>query len=70
GSGNKLQEYGFVGLALFVMVPVPGTGVYVGSIVTYLFKMERGKAFIANTVGIFVSSLIVWSVAFFGKGLF
>ena len=70
GSGNKLKKYGFVGLALFVMIPLPGTGVYVGSIVTYLFNMERKKAFAANTVGIFISSLIVWSVTFFGKGLF
>ena len=60
GSGDKIQKYGFWGLLLFVMIPLPGTGVYAGSIATYLFKVERKKAFFANTVGIFLSSVIVW----------
>ncbi len=61
GSGDKIQKYGFWGLMLFVMIPLPGTGVYAGSIATYLFKIERNKAFWANTIGIFFSSLIIWS---------
>ncbi|MBQ0734247.1 COG2426 family protein [Aquimarina celericrescens] len=61
GSGDKIKKYGFWGLLLFVMIPLPGTGVYAGSIATYLFKIKRRKAFIANTVGIFLSSVIVWS---------
>lgn len=61
GSGTKIQKYGFWGLLLFVMIPLPGTGVYAGSIATYLFKMERRKAFTANAIGIFFSSVIVWA---------
>ena len=60
GSGDKIKKYGFYGLVFFVMLPVPGTGVYAGSIASYLFNFERKKAFIANTIGIFLSSLIVW----------
>lgn len=60
GSGNKIKQYGFLGVILFVMVPLPGTGVYAGSIAAYLFKMEKTKAFMANTIGIFLSSLIIW----------
>jgi len=60
GSGDKIKKYGFWGLLLFVMIPLPGTGVYAGSIATYLFKIKRRKAFVANTVGIFFSSVIVW----------
>lgn len=60
GSGNKIQKYGFWGLLFFVMIPLPGTGVYAGSIATYLFKIERKRAFMANVVGIFFSSVIVW----------
>lgn len=61
GSGNKIQKYGFWGLILFVMIPLPGTGVYVGSITTYLFKIERTSAFWANVIGITISSIIVWT---------
>ena len=63
GTGSKINRFGFFGLALFVMLPVPGTGVYAGSIAAYLFQIERKKAFLANAVGIFFSSLIIWSLA-------
>ena len=61
GSGNKIEKYGFWGLLIFVMIPLPGTGVYAGSIASYLFNIEKKKAFIANTFGIALSSLIVWA---------
>jgi len=61
GSGDKIKKYGFFGLVLFVMIPFPGTGVYAGSIATYLFKIEKQKAFWANAIGIFLSSVLVWS---------
>lgn len=64
GSGDKIKKYGFWGLIFFVMLPVPGTGVYAGTIATYLFKIERKKAFLANVIGIFFSSVIVWVVTY------
>ena len=70
GSKEQLQKYGYVGLAIFVMIPLPGTGAYAGSIAAYIFKMEYKKAFLANAIGITISSLIVWSVAYFGVSLF
>ena len=69
GSKENLRKYGYFGLALFVMVPLHGTGVYAGTIVAYLFKMDYKKAFLANAIGITLSSLIVWSITLFGQGL-
>ncbi|WP_430907348.1 COG2426 family protein [Maribacter sp. 2-571] len=66
GSGKNIRKYGFWGLIFFVMLPIPGTGVYAGSIASYLFKIERQKAFLANTIGIFFSSLIVWTMTLVG----
>ncbi len=62
GTGDKIKRFGFLGLAVFVMLPVPGTGVYAGSIAAYLFQIERKKAFLANAIGIFFSSVIIWSL--------
>lgn len=70
GAEDKIQKYGFWGLMLFVMIPVPGTGVYAGTIATYLFNIERKKAFAANTIGIFFSSVIVWLTFFYGFSFF
>ncbi|MFS4492230.1 COG2426 family protein [Maribacter sp. 2308TA10-17] len=69
GSGEKIKKYGFWGLIFFVMLPIPGTGVYAGSIASYIFKFERRKAFIANTIGIFISSVIVWITTLITMGI-
>ncbi|MBA3985011.1 MAG: small multi-drug export protein [Flavobacteriales bacterium] len=60
GAQKGIDKYGFWGLMLFVMVPIPGTGVYAGTIAAYIFKIERKKAFLANSIGIFISSVIIW----------
>ncbi len=70
GSKENLDKYGYVGLAIFVMIPLPGTGVYAGTIAAYLFKMDFKKAFLANSIGITISSLIVWTVTCLSKGMF
>lgn len=61
GAGKNVEKYGFWGLMVFVALPVPGTGVYAGTIAGYLFGMDRTKAFLANAAGIFISCLIVWA---------
>jgi len=68
GSGDKIKKYGFWGLMFFVMIPLPGTGVYAGSIATYLFKIEKKRGFVANLTGIFFSSVIVWLTTYFSMG--
>ncbi len=60
GAGNNVKKYGFWGLIVFVMLPIPGTGVYAGSIAGYLFGIKRKRAFWANTIGIFISCVLVW----------
>lgn len=60
GAGKGVKKYGFWGLIIFVSLPVPGTGVYAGTIAAYLFGVERKRAFLANTLGIFLSCVIVW----------
>lgn len=62
GAGKNVQKYGFWGILIFVMLPIPGTGVYAGSIASYLFRIEKKQAFLANTIGIFFSCLIVWGM--------
>ena len=60
GAGKNVKKYGFWGLMLFVLIPLPGTGVYAGTIAGYLFGLDKKKAFMANSIGIFISCVIVW----------
>lgn len=61
GVGNNVTKYGFWGIMIFVLLPIPGTGVYAGTIASYLFQLDRKQAFLANTIGIFLSCVIIWS---------
>ena len=70
GAGNNVKKYGFWGLMLFVLIPLPGTGVYAGTIAGYLFGLDRKKAFMANSIGIFISCLIVWVSTLIALGAF
>lgn len=63
GAGKGVKKYGFWGLLIFVGMPIPGTGVYAGTIAAYLFGVERKRAFLANTLGIFVSCVLVWGMS-------
>lgn len=60
GAGKNVRKYGFWGLLIFVSLPIPGTGVYAGTIAGYLFGLERKRAFMANTIGVFISCVVVW----------
>ncbi|OBX26880.1 putative membrane protein [Gelidibacter algens] len=60
GAGKNVKKYGFWGLMIFVLIPLPGTGVYAGTIAGYLFGLEKKQSFLANTIGIFISCAIVW----------
>ncbi|MEL4307756.1 small multi-drug export protein [Joostella sp. CR20] len=62
GAGSNIKKFGFWGIILFVMLPVPGTGVYAGSIASYLFGMPYKQAFLANTIGIFFSCVMVMAM--------
>jgi len=43
---ESVEKYDFWGLALFVGIPLPGTGAWTGAMVASLLKMDRKKPFI------------------------
>ena len=49
----------FWGLALFVGIPLPGTGAWTGSLVAALLHMKFGKAIAAILVGIAMATIIM-----------
>ncbi|MFT4753877.1 MAG: putative membrane protein [Salibacteraceae bacterium] len=63
---NSIDKYGAWGLMVFVMIPLPITGAYIGTIAAYILKMDSRTAFIAVTVGVTISSLLVGSALYLG----
>lgn len=66
-TGSSIEKYGFWGLMLFVMIPLPGTGAYLGTIASSIFKIERRKAFWAVSLGVFISCVIMAVASHFGN---
>jgi len=57
-SGN-IQKYGFWGLLIFVAVPLPGTGVWSGTLAAALLDMRFKLAFPAILIGNMIAAVAV-----------
>lgn len=60
---GKIEKYGWIGLFLFVMTPLPVTGPVVGSIVGSLLKFNIIKNFSASFLGT-LAAIVVWTFFF------
>jgi uncharacterized membrane protein len=60
---SKVENYGWIGLFVFVMIPLPITGPVMGSIIGYLIRMRLWKNFTAVFLGT-LAAIIVWVLFF------
>lgn len=44
-KSNQIQKYAYLGLFLFVGIPLPGTGAWTGSLIAALLEMDNKKSF-------------------------
>ena len=68
--GDKIEKWGFWGLMVFVMVPLPVTGAYTGSFAAWIFGIEKRKGFMAVMAGVLIAGLIVTAIFMSGSELF
>jgi uncharacterized membrane protein len=61
---GQIEKYGYLGIILFVGIPLPGTGAWTGSLIASVLEMDRKKTFLAVLVGIFMASIIMMLVSF------
>ena len=61
---DGINRLGYIGLALFVGIPLPGTGVWTGSLIASGLEMDKKKAFIAIFFGNLMASIIMMLVSF------
>ena len=60
----QIEKYGYVGLALFVGIPLPGTGAWTGALLASVLEMDRKKSFLAIVIGVFIASVIMMLISF------
>lgn len=63
-KSDKIQKYEFLGLVLFVGIPLPGTGAWTGALIASLLGIKIKKAFPAIVVGLFVATTIMCIISY------
>ena len=61
---QKHPNLTFLGLLLFVAIPLPGTGAWTGALVASFIEMKFAKAMLAIIIGVLIAGIIVTTVAY------
>lgn len=64
GKKDKIEKGYFWGLALFVGIPLPGTGAWTGSLIAALLDIPFKKSFPAILLGILIATVIMSLVSY------
>ena len=56
-----VERWGVPGLAIFVAIPMPFTGVWTATILAWLLRMPAHRAFAAIAIGVLVAAAIVFA---------
>ena len=64
GKSDQITRYEFLGLLLFVGIPLPGTGAWTGALIASLLEVDIKKSSIAILCGLFMASAIMYIVSY------
>ena len=65
-KSESMKHGEFLGLLLFVGIPLPGTGAWTGSLIATILDMDRKKSIVPILLGVLMATVImtVFSYAF------
>ena len=61
---GQIEKFGYLGLVLFVGIPLPGTGAWTGCLVAGVLGMDKKKSLLASILGVFIASIIMMILSF------
>ncbi len=64
--GEKFERYGYIGLILFVAIPLPVTGAWTGTLGAWVLGLSRRKTILSVAAGVLIAGIVVSSVCYFG----
>ena len=56
---EQIDKYGYLGLIIFVGIPLPGTGAWTGALLAIMLGMNRKKSFICILLGVLMAAVIM-----------
>jgi len=63
-KSDKIKKYEFLGLMLFVGIPLPGTGAWTGALIASLLGIKFKKAFWAIFFGLIIATVIMCIISY------
>ncbi|NUN11602.1 small multi-drug export protein [Candidatus Micrarchaeota archaeon] len=60
--GKKTEKYGWIGLAIFIGIPLPATGVYTGILLGKILNYSNKHLLAASAIGIIISTTIMFLI--------
>ncbi len=61
---DKIERLEYIGLLLFVGIPLPGTGAWTGCLIASLLNMDKKKSLIAAILGVVLAGIIMLIVSY------
>jgi uncharacterized membrane protein len=68
-KSEQVRRYGILGLAIFVAIPLPGTGAWTGCLIAVVMNLPLLRSAVAIAIGMLVAAMIVTSVVIGGIAL-
>lgn len=68
-ADKKIREYEYLGLLLFVALPLPFTGAWTGSLIAYLFDLEFKRSLFTIFIGVLIAASIMTLITLTGIDL-
>lgn len=59
GKSDTIKKYEFLGLVLFVGIPLPGTGAWTGALIAALMRIKLKKSVPAIALGVMLAATIM-----------
>ncbi len=63
-KGRNIKKYSIIGLVIYVAIPLPGTGVWTGSLAAILFNIPIKYALPAIALGNSIAGIIVFILSY------
>ncbi|HIS66576.1 MAG TPA: small multi-drug export protein [Candidatus Scatomorpha merdipullorum] len=64
GKWDKVQKYQFFGLAVFVGIPLPGTGAWTGALIAAVMDMRMSRALPSILLGVVIAGFLVTGITY------
>ncbi len=65
-----VEKYGELGLAIFIGIPLPGSGVWSGALAANIFGLRFKKYMVASIIGVIIAGIIVTIIMVSGAQVF